>query len=215
MTDNRTLSQRLVETAQALLREGLVEGTSGNLSVRRPDGNVLVTPASLAYETMTADDVVVLDPSGALVSGDRAATSERALHLACLRAHPDVGAVIHCHAKYSSMFAITHQPIPCVIEEFELYVGGDVPVAPYEVTGSDALGEVCAGLLADRGAALMANHGLLTVGRDLAEAHKVAALVERTAEIVWGARVLGEIVPLPETTRARFAGHYLKTRSGR
>jgi L-fuculose-phosphate aldolase len=106
------------------------------------------------------------------------------------------------------MFAITHQPIPCVIEEFEVYVGGDVPVADYRLTGSDELGDEVARHVADRGAVLMANHGLLTVGRNIADAMKVAQLVERTAQIVWGARALGEVVPLPDDTRKRFAPIY-------
>jgi L-fuculose-phosphate aldolase len=106
------------------------------------------------------------------------------------------------------MFAITHQPIPCVIEEFEVYVGGDVPVADYRLTGSDELAEEAARHLGDRGAVLMANHGLLTVGRDIFDAMKVAQLVERTAQIVWGARSLGELVPLPAKTRTAFAPIY-------
>jgi L-fuculose-phosphate aldolase len=122
--------------------------------------------------------------------------------------HSDVGAVIHSHAMFASMFAITHQPIPCVIEEFDIYVGGDVPVADYQLTGSDELGDEVARWVGDRGAVLMANHGLLTVGKDIANAHKVAALVERTAQIVWGARALGPLVPLPEDTRKRFAPIY-------
>jgi L-fuculose-phosphate aldolase len=174
---------------------------------------VVMSPSSLDYEEMKVDDLVVLDLAGNVLEGDRAPTTEKALHLACLRAHPELGAVIHSHAIYASMFAITHQPIPCVIEEFDIYVGGDVPVARYELTGSDALGEEVARHVGEVGAVLMANHGLLTVGRDIADAMKVAQLVERTARIVWGARALGEVVPLPAETRARFAPIYKAMRS--
>jgi L-fuculose-phosphate aldolase len=173
--DLPTLKDTLVATAQELLRRGLVEGTSGNLSVRTGDGRVVLTPSSLPYETMTADDLVVTNLAGEVLEGDRAPTSEKALHLACMRAHDDIGAVIHSHAKYSTMFAVTHQPIPCVIEEFDAFVGGDVPVAEYKLTGSDDLAEEVARHVGDRGAVLMANHGLLTVGRDLADAMKVAS----------------------------------------
>ncbi len=209
MGDERDrIKQEVIDTARALLREGLVEGTAGNLSARLPDGHVVMTPSSLDYEVMEAPDLIVLDLDGNTVEGERPPTSEKALHLECLKRHPDIGAVIHSHAMFSTMFAITHQPIPCVIEEFEVYVGGEVPVAGYEVTGSDELGAEVAKWVGDRGAVLMANHGLLTVGKDIRNAHKVAALVERTAQIVWGARQLGEIVPLPEETRARFAPVY-------
>jgi L-fuculose-phosphate aldolase len=198
----------LLETARDLLRCGLVEGTSGNLSARLGDDRVVMSPSSLPYETMTEDDLVVMDLEGNVVEGSRAPTSEKALHLACLRRHPELGAVIHSHAKYATMFAITHRPIPCVIEEFDIYVGGEVPVARYELTGSDELGEEVSRHVAERGAVLMANHGLLTVGKDLAGALKVARLVERTAEIVWGAQALGPVVPLPEATVKRFAPIY-------
>jgi len=202
------IKQDVVDTARALLREGLVEGTAGNLSARLPDGHVVMTPSSLDYDVMEVPDLVVIDLDGNTIEGERPPTSEKALHLECLKRHRDIGAVIHSHALFCTMFAITHQPIPCVIEEFEVYVGGEVPVAGYEMTGSDALGAEVAQWVGDRGAVLMANHGLLTVGKDIRNAHKVAALVERTAQIVWGARQLGPLVELPEETRKRFAPIY-------
>jgi len=206
------IKEQLVETARELLRSGLVEGTAGNLSARLPDGNVVLSPSSLPYETMTPDDLVVTDLDGKVLAGARAPTSEKALHLACLRKHPELGAVIHSHAKYATMFAITRRPIPCVIEEFDVFVGGEVPVAEYRLTGSDELGEEVSRHVGERGAVLMANHGLLTVGKDLAGALKVARLVERTAEIVWGAQALGPVVPLPDETLKRFAPIYMLLR---
>jgi L-fuculose-phosphate aldolase len=203
----------VLETAQALVARNLVEGTAGNLSARLPDGNVVLTPSSLPYETMTVDDLVVTDLDGNVVEGHRSATTEKALHLACLRAHDDIHAVIHCHALFCTMFAVTRTPIPCVIEEFDVYVGGEVPVAEYRLTGSDALAEEVARWVGDRAAVLMANHGLLTVGKDPRDALKIASLVERTAQIVWGARALGPLVPLPDETLARFAPIYTLMRS--
>jgi len=207
-SDLSATKSSLVAAAQTLLRDGLVEGTSGNLSVRVDGDRAVLTPSSLPYETMTPEDLVVTDLEGNVLDGERSPTSEKALHLACMRAHDDIGAVIHSHAKYSTMFAVTHQPIPCVIEEFDVYVGGEVPVADYRLTGSDELAEEVARHVGERGAVLMANHGLLAVGRDLADAIKVTSLVERTAEILWGARALGEIVPLPDSTLERFRPIY-------
>jgi L-fuculose-phosphate aldolase len=203
----------LLATAKQLLRTGLVEGTSGNLSARLPNGNVVMSPSSLDYEEMQIEDLVVLDLDGKLLEGERPPTTEKALHLSCLRMHSDVGAVIHSHAMFASMFAITHQPIPCVIEEFDIYVGGEVPVAEYQLTGSDELGDEVARHVENRGAVLMANHGLLTVGRNAKDAMKVAQLVERTAQIVWGARALGDVVPLPDDTMKRFAPIYKAMRA--
>ena len=202
------IRRELLWVAQESLRTNLVHGTAGNFSARLPDGNVVLTPSSLEYDTMTDEDLVVTDLDGNVLEGTRAPTTEKALHLACLRRYDDVHAVIHCHAKHCTMFAITRQPIPCVIEEVEVYVGGDVPVAGYELTGSQELADEVSKWVADRAAVLMANHGLLTVGKSPRDALKIANLVELTAEIVWGARQLGELVPLPDATRERMGPIY-------
>ncbi|MCZ7536510.1 MAG: class II aldolase/adducin family protein [Acidimicrobiia bacterium] len=203
----------LLSTARDLLSKGLVEGTSGNLSARLPDGHVVMTPSSLDYEEMTLGDLVVCDLDGEVVEGERSPTTEKALHLACLRRWDDIHAVIHSHALYCSMFAVARIPIPCLIEELDVYVGGEVPVAEYKMTGSDELAAEVSRHVGDRAAVLMANHGLLAVGKDPRDAMKVTALVERTARIVWGARLLGDAVPLPPETVERFAGVYPLMRS--
>ena len=209
MTTDLEIKQSLLATAKEMIACGLVEGTAGNISARLSNGNVVMTPSGLDYDIMTLDDLVVTDISGKVVEGTRQPTSEKALHLACLRTHKDIGAVMHCHAMYATMFAITHQPIPCVIEEVDLYVGGDVPVADYKMSGSEELGVEVSRWLHDRGAVLMANHGLLCVGRNPKDVLKVAKLVERTAKIVWGAKQMGSpIVPLPDLTLQQFAPLY-------
>jgi L-fuculose-phosphate aldolase len=112
------------------------------------------------------------------------------------------------------MFAITHQPIPAVVEEFDVYVGGDVACTDYRETGTQELADEVAGRLADRAAVVMANHGLFCAGRRPREALHIAALVERTAEIVWGARTLGPIVGVPEDIGAKYASFYRFGRTG-
>ena len=92
MDDPREIRERVVETARDLLREGLVEGTAGNLSARLPSGRVVLTPASFDYEAMTGDDLAEVDLDGGALVGAHPPTTEQALHLACLRAHPELGA---------------------------------------------------------------------------------------------------------------------------
>jgi L-fuculose-phosphate aldolase len=202
------IKAELLWVAQESLRTNLVHGTAGNFSARLPDGNVVLTPSSLAYETMTLDDLVVCDLDANILEGERQPTTEKMLHLACLKAYDDIHSVIHCHAKFCTMFALTNQPIPCAIEEVEVFVGGDVPVADYKFTGSQELADEVSKWVGDRAAVLMANHGLLTVGKSPKDALKIANLVELTAEIIWGARQLGEIVPLPDSTREQMAPYY-------
>jgi L-ribulose-5-phosphate 4-epimerase len=192
------VKQQLLETAQAMLTSGLVQGTAGNVAARLPDGNVVLTPSSLDYLQMNVDDLVVCTLDGDVVEGHRGPTTEKALHLSALRRYPEINATMHCHAKHCTMFALTRQPIPAVIEEFVVYVGGDVPVANYETTGTDELAEEVAGWVGDRSAVLMANHGPFTIGKDAKDAVKAAVMCEDVARTVHIARQGGELVPIPQ-----------------
>jgi L-fuculose-phosphate aldolase len=208
-TSPTTTTEAVLATAKKMLEDGLVEGTSGNISGRLPDGQVCLTPSSVAYDTMTLDDLVVVDLDGTVVSGHRSPTTEKDLHLSALRRYPELGAVIHTHAVYATMFALAHEPIPAVIEEVVVYLGGEVPCCEYRGTGTADLGDEVASKLHDRGAALLANHGLVTCAATPEKALHNAALVERTAKIVWGARAMGATIhPLPEQVNRDMAGVY-------
>lgn len=202
----------VLEAAREMERTGLVEGTAGNLSARTRSGQVVLTPTAMRYAEMTLDDLVVSDLEGRVLSGSRAPTTEIALHLACLRRHPDIAAVAHTHPVHASMFAVCQQPIPCAIEELELYVGGDVPVTAYHRTGTGSLGLAAAERLQDRAAVLLANHGLVVVAATPAEAIDLTKLVERAARIMAGAARLGTPQALPEADRATFRAAYLARR---
>ncbi|MBK7951861.1 MAG: class II aldolase/adducin family protein [Deltaproteobacteria bacterium] len=193
-------------------RAGLTEGTAGNLSARSAAGEIVLTPTAMRYAEMSEDDLVVTDLAGRILEGTRPPTTELALHLACLRRHPEIGAVAHTHPIHATMFAVCGRPIPCAIEELELYTGGDVPIAAYHRTGTAVLGEAVAPLLHDRAAALLANHGLVVVAESPAEAIGLTKLVERAARIMAGAERLGTPTPLPEAIRAEFRAAYLARR---
>lgn len=202
--------QAVLAAAKAMLHKGLVEGTAGNISARRADGSIVITPSSVDYEDMTLDDLVVLDVDGGVLAArpGRSPSSEKALHLACYKAFDDVGSVIHSHPVHATMFAVARVPIPACIDEFAIYVGGDVAVAEYAASGTDAVGAAAVDALQGRGAALIANHGMVAVAADPARALHVTGLVERSAEIVWGARRLGPLHPLPDDVNRGFADIY-------
>jgi L-fuculose-phosphate aldolase len=200
--------RQVLAAAKELLDKGLVEGTAGNISARQEDGAICITPSSLDYREMTLEDLVVISPSGDVMSGHRPPSSEKLLHLACLAAFDDVAAVIHSHAVHASMFAVAQQPIPACIDEFSVYVGGDVRCTEYAMSGTDELGEQAVKALQGRGAALIANHGMVAVAPTTAKAMHITALVERSAQIIWGARQLGEVHHLPAKVDASFAGVY-------
>ena len=202
------MRDEVLEVAQALLARGLVSGTSGNVSARMDDDTVCITPSSIPYETMTLDDLVIIDLDGNVVEGERYPSSEKDLHLTCYRTYPEIRGVIHSHPVHATMFACAREPIPAVIDEFAIYVGGEVPVAEYGMSGTPDLAEKAAALLKDVGAVLLANHGMCTVGTDVRKALHVATLVERSAQIVFGARLLGTVADLPGEVNRNFAALY-------
>ena len=197
----------VLDAARALLALGLTAGTAGNVSGRMLDGTVVITAAG------EKDDTVTLDLDGTVVAGTRAPSSELALHLVVYRAYPEVRGVVHAHPVHATMFACARRPIPAAVDEFAIYVGGAVPCAPYAPSGSDALATGAAALLGDRGAVLLASHGLVTVGTSPADAVHVALVVERGAHAIWGAEALGGAVPLPAEANAALAETYRRGRS--
>lgn len=200
----------VLAAAKDMLRRGLVEGTAGNLSARRSDGNIVITPSSVDYADMELDDLVLVDPDGAVlrVKDGRHPSSEMKLHLACFEAFDDIGSVIHSHPVWATMFAIAHQPVPACIDEFAVYCGGEIRCADYAASGTPEVGANAVKALEGRGAALIANHGLVAVGPRPDKALHITALVERTAQIVWGASALGGPMPIPEDVNRNFAGVY-------
>jgi L-fuculose-phosphate aldolase len=198
----------VLETAKRMVELGLNAGTEGNISARLPDGNVVITPSSLDYNVMTLEDLVVIDLDGNVVEGTRGPSSEKAVHLECYKAYEAVGSVIHSHALHASMFACARQPIPAAIEESIVFIGGDIPICDFRETGSDDLAREAAKLLVDRSAVLLANHGMVSIGFDPYSALRVAALAEKVAQIVLGARALGGEQRVPEQQEKNLHGVY-------
>ena len=203
-------AEAVLATAKDMLRRNLVEGTAGNISARQDDGTIVITPSSVDYAAMTLEDLVVVDLDGSTLKAadGRSASSEKLLHLACYKAFDDIGSVIHSHPVYATMFAITHQDIPSCIDEFSIYVGGNVRCTKYAASGTPDVGAEAVEALQGRGAALIANHGMVAVGPNPDKALHITALVERSAQIVYGARALGAVVPLPESVDSGFASIY-------
>ncbi len=200
----------VLAAAAGLLAKGLVEGTSGNVSARQEDGTFVVTPSSVDYSSMVEDDLVVVDSGGAVLDSPagHSPSSEVSLHLACYTAFSDVASVIHAHPVWATMFAAAHEELPPCVDELATYVGGEVRCSEYAVPGSEQLGAAAVAALQGRGAALLANHGVVAVGPSPARVLHIVALVERTAQIAWGARALGGPRPLPGQVASDLAGVY-------
>lgn len=192
--------EEVVRYGRLIRSRGLAIGTSGNLSLRLPDGTIAVSPASLDYDAMTTDDVVILDAaSGKVVAGGRRPSSETPLHLAIYAARPAVGAIVHSHSPFATTFSTARRPIPAVHYVAALLVapGGDqVRCASYATFGTRELAAKALAALGDDSAVLLANHGAVTVGTTLASAFVRAERVEELAMLAWRAEAIGGAVLL-------------------
>jgi L-fuculose-phosphate aldolase len=181
-----------------LVAAGLVESTSGNLSVRAlPGGPVAISPSALAYDRVTAADVVLVELDGGVVDGHRTPSSELGMHLAVYRRRADVGAVVHTHSPWATTWAVLGREIPAV-HYVIASIGHRVRVVPYATFGSGELAGMAAEVLGDDNAVLLGNHGVLAVGADLEAALENAVRVEFLAEVYWKACQIGEPVVLPD-----------------
>lgn len=189
----------VLQQAQAGFYNGLFAGTSGNLSARDFDsGHIVITPTSIRYETMTTDDLVVLDLDGNIVAGKHKPSSEAPLHLEVYRRNPEVGAVVHTHSPFATGFAAGRREIPLILTEMIPFLGGAVICLPPRAPGSVELAEETAAALVDRPVCLIGHHGVMAVGKDLAEAYIRAEYVEDAAKVATYAIMQGGYATLPE-----------------
>jgi L-ribulose-5-phosphate 4-epimerase len=185
------LRQSVADLHGELTRYGLVVWTAGNVSARVPGHDLMVIKASgVAYDELTAANMVVTDLFGALVEGSHAPSSDTAAHAYVYRHLPEVGGVVHTHSTYATAWAALGEPIPCVITMMADEFGGDVPVGPFALIGDDSIGRgIVDALKGSRSpAVLMAGHGPFTIGRDARAAVKAAVMVEDVARTVHIAR---------------------------
>jgi L-ribulose-5-phosphate 4-epimerase len=189
-----TEREGVLAAVQRIAGAGLVAGSSGNVSRRIPrdHGDLFaVTASRVPYHRFTIDDVLVVDSEIDPVVGEGIPSSESLLHLAIYRARPDVGAVIHTHSVHASAFAVSGKPIPAILDEQVITLGGAVSVAEYGTSASEELAEHAVASLADRAAVLLRNHGVVGVGAGLEEAVTVVELVERVAHVTLLSSQLG------------------------
>jgi L-fuculose-phosphate aldolase len=209
-----SLREDIIRWSRKMEAAGFVIGTSGNVSARVPDGQgFLITPSSLAYSEITPEDIAHLSLEGELLSEGRPPSSENKVHLKVYQARPDVQAVIHTHSLHASAVAALHIAIPAFLDELVQQIGGAVEVSTYAVPGTDELAENAVKALGERAAVLLANHGSLCVGANLAKAFHVVELLERTAQIFLAARAVGTPVDLPAEAveMQRMIYDYLRT----
>jgi ribulose-5-phosphate 4-epimerase/fuculose-1-phosphate aldolase len=201
------LRAEVARYAKKLAESRLVRATQGNLSARDTAcGLICLTPSGMDYDLLTAEDIVVVDEAGAIVEGERKPSTELPLHTLILRRRRDVHCVMHTHSPYATAFGVVYQPLPIVLAESALCLNcpsGEVPIAPYQMSGTPEFAELIAETLGAGNAVIWGNHGAMVVGPTLALTYSAAHALEDGAQVYLLARRLGTPVPLPEAEIAK------------
>ena len=200
----------LVACGRKLLERGLLTQTSGNLSVRVGD-EIYITPSSLEYDRTEPDDIVVLGLDGSVRSclPSRTPSSETPLHRLVYAVRPDVGAIVHTHSGYATTLAVLGMPIPAVHYMIAVLETTEVAVAPYATYGTDELARnVHDTFRAPARAVLLANHGMVAVGRSLKHAADAAESLEHLAGLYYRALLVGKPNVLSDAQMAEVLEKY-------
>ncbi|MFI1256545.1 class II aldolase/adducin family protein [Streptomyces netropsis] len=187
----------VVTTARRTTSEGLVVGTSGNVSARVGDV-VLVTPSGVPYDRLGPDDAVGVDLDGRRVLGELTPTSELPMHLAVYRA-TDARAIVHTHAVHATAVSTLVDELP-LVHYMAAALGGPVRVAPYALYGTEELAGHLLDALDGRTGALLRNHGTVTYGSTLDQAY------DRTAQLEWMCRLWLTAATVPGHTPTLLTG---------
>jgi L-ribulose-5-phosphate 4-epimerase len=192
------LKQAVWENCQELPKNHLVVMTSGTVSARDPESNMIVVkPSGVLYEKLRPEDMVVMDMEGAIIEGSMKPSVDVHTHLYVYNHRPDVNGVTHTHSPYASIFAVLAEPIPCCLTASAM-LGGEIPLGGLALVGGEEIGKEILSKIGDKKAIIMQNHGVYTIGKDTYEATKFAVEVEEIAKIVHFAMSRGKPVPLTE-----------------
>ncbi|HCU52200.1 MAG TPA: L-ribulose-5-phosphate 4-epimerase [Micromonosporaceae bacterium] len=192
----------VAELHRHLIRWGLVTWTAGNVSARVPGADLLVIkPSGVGYEELTAETMAVCDLDGKLVDGEHQPSSDTEAHAYVYRHMPHVGGVVHTHSPYATAWAARGESIPCSITAMADEFGGDIPIGPFALIGSDAIGRGIVQTLAGHRspAVLMRQHGPFTIGATAKAAVKAAVMCEDVARTMHLARQLGAVPRLDDS----------------
>jgi L-fuculose-phosphate aldolase len=193
------LRNHIVDTSIKMFKKDLTHGTSGNISCRIPQEElILITPSSIPYLDMVVKDILLVDFNGKALEGGRNPSVETPFHLSIYKKRSDVWAIVHSHSIYALAVAALGVTIPVFLDEMFSNIGGDLVVAPYELPGSDELAENVLNEIGEKNAVLLANHGAVCCGKDLNDAFHVAETVEKICRIYLLSSLIGKVKPLPE-----------------
>lgn len=205
------LRNQVYETLMGLPTSGLVMGTSGNAS-GRADDRVVIKPSGVAYEELSASNLVVVDMDGNVVEGELKPSVDTSAHLHIYRSSNDLGGIVHTHSTYATAFAAMGRDIPLYLTEQGDLFGTRIPVSDYVPPGHEAIGEEFANKAAGEAVKglLMKQHGVFTAGDSPQDALKAAITIEHSAKVSYIAESGGDPRELSPEEGQKLYDKYMK-----
>lgn len=182
----------LVDYGKKLLDKNLVAGTSGNLSLRGQGDEIYITPSGMDYLEITEDDIVIINFMGEILEGDKKPSSEWMMHVEIYKNYPNYNAIVHNHSPIATAFAVSRKKIPLILIEMKPFLGGEIEVAPFKPSGSLELAKSLIPYLKKSNSCLLANHGVVSCGKDIESAFLSAEYVEDAAKIYYYSLNIGD-----------------------
>jgi L-ribulose-5-phosphate 4-epimerase len=190
--------QMVIDTAMEIKRSGLVSLSGGNVSMRMPNGHILVTPSGLPYEGMRPRDIVVVDIKGSRIEGTLRESVDTVALLYIYEHMPEVNAIIHTHQPYATAAGLLGDVLPAAVTTLANVTLGPVNVAPYSSAASIDMGIQAVKHIGGRRAVILKHHGVITIGKDLKEALYAAVYMEDAAKTYLVAKAAGDPVIMTE-----------------
>ena len=187
--------KKIIDAGIKLDRYVLIALAGGNVAMRVPSGEILVTPSGMIYEDMEPDDVLVMDCQGNIIEGTNKPSSDTDGILYIFNHRPDINATIHTHQPYATAISLIQDEFRADLTTVGNACGGNVPVTRYSSPGSVEMGQDVVEYLGDNRdlhAVILAHHGVMTVGNNLKQALTAAVYLEETAKAYLAAKACGE-----------------------
>ncbi|MBN2021169.1 MAG: class II aldolase/adducin family protein [Pirellulales bacterium] len=193
MANIHKIKQEICEIGDRLYKKGFAAANDGNISYRVGDNEVVCTPTMISKGFMKPEDLCVVDMEGKQLSGRRKRTSEILLHLAIMKRRPEVRSVVHCHPPHATAFGIAREPVPqCILPEVEIFLG-EVPIARYDIPGSQHFADTILPFVDKANVVILSNHGTVSWGQTVEQAYWWTEVLDAYCRMLMLARGLGRI----------------------
>lgn len=185
------VKKEIIEIGKRIYKKGFIAANDGNISARIDEKKIIITPTGISKGFMKPEDLIIVDYNGKVISGNRNPSSEINMHLHFYKEREDIHSVCHAHPPYATGFATAGVPLDkCILPEVVVTLGS-VPLVEYRTPGTEEFIKPLIPLMKEFDAFLLANHGVVTVGKDVEGAYYKMETVEHFAQITFIAELLG------------------------